>query len=234
MLAKCMQKHSSNMFQAMTKCIPYLMDTPKTFPRGQEPLQKHQGRCFRTVWADCPGMIFCCNLVMLTCLAIWFHWVYRELVVHNTVVRYHSLPKMTSICQTCVSHVMNLSQCTGKSGELFSISPQIHPTAQRSTPSSYFLAPYRSSGARYHLRNNNWFNLSIAMHPYWYLLPSCNLMTVLAIRIGIFIHSCQTKICNLEMAGGTNQQISWFQILQDKRNYTFVYIIGKLNSILDA
>lgn len=40
---------------------------------------------------------------------------------------------------------------TGNSGEWFKISPMMHPTDHMSTDSLYNLAPYSSSGARYHL-----------------------------------------------------------------------------------
>jgi len=40
---------------------------------------------------------------------------------------------------------------TANRGLLLISSPKIQPTAHKSTPSSYFLAPYNSSGARYHL-----------------------------------------------------------------------------------
>ena len=44
-----------------------------------------------------------------------------------------------------------MSFSPGNNGEKFKSSPKMHPTAQRSTPSVYFLAPYNSSGALYHL-----------------------------------------------------------------------------------
>ena len=62
----------------------------------------------------------------------------------------------------------SMSVSPGNKGELLSISPKIHPTAHMSTAESYNLAPYKSSGARYHLVAT--FQITIPLLKYYFLL----------------------------------------------------------------